>query len=191
VKKFIRYITIPFAALLGSCSRPAERPSTAQPASDAVSFYSFKMNDLSGKEVDFKQFRGKKILIVNTASKCGFTHQYAELEKLNKEYADKILVLGFPSNDFGGQEPGDAKQIQDFCTQNYSVTFLLFDKVHVKGNQQVPLFKWLSDKTQNGWNKQEPTWNFCKYILNEKGELIAFFPSRVSPMDEMILSKLK
>lgn len=128
---------------------------------------------------------------MNTASKCGFTHQYAELEKLHKEYNDKLVILGFPCNDFARQEPGDAQQIQDFCTKNYSVTFQLFDKIHVKGNQQAPLYKWLSDKAQNGWNKQEPTWNFCKYLVNEKGELIAFFPSRVSPMDEMILSKLK
>ncbi|MFN8145438.1 MAG: glutathione peroxidase [Bacteroidia bacterium] len=191
MKKFLKYISIPFAAWIGSCSRPAERPATAHPSPDAVSIYSFKMKDLSGNEIDFKQYQGKNLLLVNTASHCGYTHQYKELQKLSEEYKDKVVVLGFPSNDFAGQEPGSREEIREFCTKNYSVTFQLFDKIHVKGKSKASLYSWLSDKSQNGWNDQEPTWNFCKYLVGPTGELIGFYPSRVSPMDESILSKLK
>lgn len=191
VKRFFHFLSIPFAALLASCSRPAERPASISPLSTVVSIYSFRMKDLSGKEVDFSQFKGKMLLIVNTASHCGYTPQYAELEKLHEQYKDKLAVLGFPSNDFAGQEPGTAAEIQSFCSENYDVKFLLFDKIHVKGNSQAPLYKWLSDKTQNGWNDQQPTWNFCKYLVSAEGELLGFYPSRVKPMDESILSKIK
>ena len=191
MKRLISYLSIPFTAFLASCSRPAERPASLSVNSESVSIYSFKMKDLNGNEVDFQQFKGKKLLIVNTASHCGYTPQYEELEKLSTEFKDIVTVVGFPCNDFAGQEPGSASEIDSFCKKNYGVSFQLFEKIHVKGKYQSPVYKWLTDKSQNGWNDQQPTWNFCKYLISENGELLAFFPSRVSPMDERILSKLK
>ncbi|TXE02822.1 glutathione peroxidase [Algoriphagus aquimarinus] len=153
----------------------------------AKSFYEFKMKDLNGKEVDFSSFKGKKIMVVNVASKCGYTPQYEALQKLYSEHSDKLVILGFPANNFGGQEPGSNEEIQTFCSENYGVTFPMFEKVSVKGFDKHPLFRWLSDATMNGWNNEEPSWNFCKYILNEKGELIKFFPSKVEPLDQEII----
>ncbi|REG88585.1 glutathione peroxidase [Algoriphagus antarcticus] len=153
----------------------------------AKSFYDFKMKDLNGKEVDFSSFKGKKIMVVNVASKCGYTPQYEALQKLYEEHSDKIVILGFPANNFGGQEPGSNEDIQSFCSENYGVTFPMFEKISVKGFDKDPLYRWLSDSELNGWNNEEPSWNFCKYILNEEGELIKFFPSKVAPLDEEII----
>lgn len=150
------------------------------------SLYDIKINTLDGKPVNLSKYKGKKLLIVNTASECGYTPQYAELQKLHETYADKIVVLGFPCNDFGGQEPGSHQEIQQFCQKNYGVTFDLFEKVHVKGKEIHPLFQWLTDKNKNGWNSQEPTWNFCKYLINEKGELVKFYASNVKPLGKEI-----
>ena len=155
------------------------------------SFYDFKMKDLDGKEVDFSQYKGKKVMIVNVASKCGYTKQYAALQELNEKYGDKIVVLAFPANNFGGQEPGSNEEIKEFCTANYGVTFPVFEKVSVKGFDKHPLYRWLSDPKMNGWNDEEPSWNFCKYILDEKGELLKFLPSSVTPLDEEILSLIE
>lgn len=152
------------------------------------SFYDFKMKDIDGNEVDFNQYKGKNVLIVNVASKCGYTPQYAELQKLNEKYGDELAILGFPANNFGGQEPGSNEDIKQFCTENYGVTFKMFDKISVKGADKHPLYRWLSDKDLNGWNDKEPTWNFCKYFLDEKGKLLKFFPSSVEPLDEEIIS---
>ncbi|SFB09892.1 glutathione peroxidase [Algoriphagus aquimarinus] len=151
------------------------------------SFFDFKMKDLNGKEVDFSTFKGKKIIIVNVASKCGYTPQYEALQKLYSENSDKLVILGFPANNFGGQEPGSNEEIQTFCSENYGVTFPMFEKVSVKGFDKHPLYRWLSDATMNGWNNEEPSWNFCKYMLDEKGELIKFFPSKVEPLDQEII----
>jgi len=131
------------------------------------------------------------MLIVNTASHCGFTGQYEDLQKLHELHGDKIAVLGFPSNDFGRQEPGNAQEIRSFCTKNYGVSFTMFEKVVVKGKDKAPLYQWLSDKSKNGWNDQEPAWNFSKYLIDENGNLLAFYPSSVNPLDEKILSHLK
>jgi glutathione peroxidase len=155
------------------------------------SFYDFKMKDLDGKEVDFSQYKGKKIMIVNVASKCGYTKQYAALQELNEKYGDKIAILAFPANNFGGQEPGSNEEIKEFCTANYGVTFPVFEKLSVKGFDKHPLYRWLSDPKMNGWNDEEPSWNFCKYILDEKGELVKFLPSSVTPLDEEILSLIE
>ena len=134
------------------------------------SFYDFKMQDIDGNEVDFDQFKGKKVLLVNVASKCGYTPQYAELQELNERYGDQVVILGFPANNFGGQEPGSNEDIKQFCTENYGVTFQMFDKVSVKGVDKHPLYRWLSDKDLNGWNDKEPSWNFCKYFIDENGD---------------------
>lgn len=155
------------------------------------SFYDFKMKDIDGNEVDFNQYRGKKVLVVNVASKCGYTPQYAELQELNEKYGNEIAILGFPANNFGGQEPGTNEDIKQFCTENYGVTFQMFDKVSVKGVDKHPLYRWLSDKDLNGWNDKEPSWNFCKYFIDENGQLKKFFPSSVKPMDEEIISLIR
>lgn len=158
-------------------ARPAGEVSAAK-----GSFYDFKMKSLDGKQtVDFSQYRGKKIVVLNTASECGYTPQYADWEKFYKANGDKVVVLGFPANDFGGQEPGSATEIAGFCQKNFGVSFPLFEKIHVVGSEQHPLYKWLSTKSLNGWNDKVPTWNFCKYLLNERGELVNFFASGVKP----------
>ncbi|HEY9559617.1 MAG TPA: glutathione peroxidase [Anseongella sp.] len=154
-------------------------------------FYSLKMKSIKGNEVDFSQFKGKKVLIVNTASECGFTPQYEGLEELYRTNGKKgLVILGFPANNFGGQEPGSNLEIASFCKENYGVTFPMFEKSSVKGDDKNQVFQWLSDKSANGWNEQEPTWNFCKYLIDEKGKLVAFFPSKVEPMSKEITSKL-
>lgn len=159
-------------------------------AGEKKSFYDFKMNGIDGKEIDFSIYKGKKVLVVNVASKCGFTPQYEELEKLSKEYGNKVVVLGFPANNFKNQEPGTNEEINDFCKLNYGVTFQMFEKISVKGDDQAPLYQWLSKSELNGWNDKEPSWNFCKYLINEKGELIKFFPSAVKPLSDEILKEL-
>lgn len=154
------------------------------------SFYEFTMKDLNGAEVDFSAFKGKKIMVVNVASKCGYTPQYEALQKLYSENSDKLVILGFPANNFGGQEPGSNEEIKSFCSENYGVTFPMFEKISVKGFDKHPIYRWLSDAQQNGWNNEEPSWNFCKYILNEEGELIKFFPSKVAPLDQQIIDTI-
>ncbi len=150
-----------------------------------------KVKSIDGKEVDFSQFKGKKVLIVNTASECGYTPQYKDLETLYETYKDKLVILGFPANNFGGQEPGTNEEIKKFCTQEYSVTFPMFEKISVSGDDMAPLYKWLTSKDQNGWNDETPKWNFNKYMLDENGNLIKYYSSKVKPMSEDIVSQLK
>ena len=146
------------------------------------SFYDFSLKSLDGKEtIDFSKYKGKKVVVLNTASECGYTPQYADWQAFYKEHGDKIVVLGVPANNFGGQEPGSNKEIATFCQKNYGVTFQMLEKVSVVGSDQHPLYKWLSKKDLNGWNDKEPTWNFCKYVINEKGEVSHFFASGVKP----------
>ncbi len=154
------------------------------------SFYSFKMNSIDGEPIDFKKYKGKKVLLVNVASKCGYTPQYGELETLNQKYGDKLVILGFPANNFGGQEPGSNEDIQEFCQKNYGVKFQIFEKISVKGEDQHPLYQWLSKKELNGWNDEAPKWNFTKYLVNEKGELVKVFPSKVKPTDQEVIAAI-
>ncbi len=148
------------------------------------SLYDFKMKSLTGdKIVDFKAYKGKKVVLLNVASKCGYTKQYANWEAFYEQYGDKVVVLGFPANNFGGQEPGTNEEIATFCRTTYGVSFPMFDKVDVTGENKHPLYRWLSTKALNGWNDKEPTWNFCKYVVNEKGELTHFFASKITPDD--------
>lgn len=151
-----------------------------------VSIYNINASTNSGQEISFQQYRGKKILLVNLASKCGFTPQYNELEKLQQLNKDKITILGFPSDDFGGQEPGNDDEIAEFCKINYGVTFQLFHKDHVKGFEKQPVYQWLCNAAKNGWNNNEPTWNFCKYLVDENGHLLKVFSSSVSPLSKSI-----
>lgn len=157
----------------------------------AGSIYDFKVSSLEGGTIDFSKFKGKKILVVNTASECGYTPQYADLEKLYETYKGKLVVVGFPANNFGGQEPGSNAEIKDFCKKNYGVSFPMAGKVSVKGEDIHPLFRWLTSKTENGVMDAEIKWNFTKFLLDENGKLIAYFPSKVNPMSEEITKYLK
>ena len=193
MKTLLLVITI----ILFACGKTLERPSDLtgfHPDYNQTmesNFYEFKLKDIDGKEVDFSSFKGKKLLIVNVASKCGYTKQYAQLQELYENFGDKVLVLGFPANNFGGQEPGSNEEIKAFCDAEFGVTFPMFEKISVKGFDKHPLYRWLSDASQNGWNNEEPSWNFCKYFINEKGELVKFFPSSVNPLDEEILKLIE
>ena len=151
-----------------------------------VDFYKLSFTTINGKNFDFSQLKGKFVMIVNTASKCGYTPQFDDLEKLYEKYKEKLVILGFPSNDFMGQDPGTNKEILEFCQLNYGVTFQMMEKSVVKGSDKNEVFKWLTEKTKNGWNEKEPSWNFCKYLVDDKGTLVGFFPSKVKPADDSI-----
>lgn len=153
--------------------------------------HQFKIKSIEGKTIDFKNFKGKKILVVNTASACGYTPQYEGLQKLYTSYKDKLVVVGFPCNQFGGQEAGSEEEIQSFCKARYGVTFPLTTKVDVKGENASPIYKWLCSKQQNSVLDAEIKWNFNKFLLDENGVLLAYFPSKVKPDSEEILSYLK
>ena len=154
------------------------------------SFYELEAISIDGKKISFDQYKNKKILIVNVASKCGYTYQYEGLQKLQDIYQDKVIVLGFPANDFFNQEPGSNEEIEEFCEINYGIIFQMFEKTTTKGKKQSPVYQWLTNKDFNGWNAQRPTWNFCKYLVNEKGELVGFFNSKIKPLSEEITSLL-
>lgn len=150
-------------------------------------FYNFKVKSLDGKnDIDFSIYKGKKVLIVNVASECGFTPQYKPLQELHEKYGDKLAVIGFPANNFGAQEPGSNEQIAKFCHKNYGVTFQMFTKISVKGDDQHALYQWLQKESG-----KSPNWNFCKYLIDESGKVAGFYPSSVNPMGEEILGALK
>jgi glutathione peroxidase len=154
------------------------------------SIYDFKVEALDGSSIDFSDFKGKKILIVNTASKCGFTPQYKELEELYEKYKGRLVIVGFPSNNFLFQEPGSNENIQEFCKKNYGISFPMAAKIAVKGKKAAAIYKWLCHKEENGIMDATITWNFNKFLLDEKGMIIAKFNSKVTPMSEAIISKL-
>src|ERR1700712_1955874 len=157
---------------------------------DTKSIFQFKVESLDGGSIDFSKYKGKKILVVNTASKCGYTPQYEALEKVYEQYKDKLVIVGFPANNFGQQEPGTNTEIKEFCTKNYGVTFPMAAKVSVKGDDMAPIYKWLTSKTENGVLDAEIKWNFGKFLLDENGHLISYFPSKVEPMSDELTSKL-
>ncbi len=155
-----------------------------------TSIYEFHFTSLDGKQIDFHQYKGKKLLLVNTASKCGYTPQYEELQKLSETHSNKVTVIGFPANNFGAQEPGSDQEIGAFCQKNFGVTFQLFSKSSVLPPHQNPVYEWLTQPAQNGWNSEAPNWNFCKYLIDENGQLLQFYSSAVSPLSEDILKHL-
>lgn len=171
-----------------------------------TSLYDFKVKSLEGKEIDFSAYKGKKILIVNTASQCGNTPQYADLQKLYDKYKNTLVIVGFPANNFGSQEPGSNEEIGAFCKKNYGVTFPMAEKISVKGSDIHPLYKWLVEQSNEMARKvsgddtkdilykrflQDPvSWNFTKFLVNEKGELVAVFHNKVSPMSTEITKYL-
>jgi glutathione peroxidase len=150
-----------------------------------------KLKTLSGETITLSKFKGKKILIVNTASKCGYTRQYADLQKLYETYKDNLEIVGMPCNQFMMQEPGSNDKIAEFCKKNYGVTFTMLEKADVKGDSIHPLYKWLSSKSNNGVLDAKVSWNFNKFLLDENGKMIAHFESGVKPLSDEIVSKIK
>lgn len=155
------------------------------------SLYDIAINDLNGAPIHLENFKGKHILFVNVASECGFTNQYADLQKLHQEYQDKLVVIGAPCNQFGGQEPGDEQQILTFCERNFGVSFLLTEKLFVKSNDQHPLYQWLTQESKNGNMSSSVKWNFQKYLVDNKGNLIDVFYSITKPSSSKIVEYLK
>jgi len=156
-----------------------------------VSFYSLKDTLIDGRVYDFEQLKGKKVMLVNTASDCGYTSQYDALQKLSEKYKDKLVVIGFPANDFKEEEKGTDAEIAAFCKLNFGVTFPLMKKSSVKkGSDQNKVFQWLCNPEKNGWSSQVPSWNFCKYIVDEQGRLTNFFASTIEPFDKEIINAL-
>lgn len=157
-----------------------------------VSFYSLKDTLINGTPFDFSVLKGKKVLLVNTASDCGYTGQYDDLQKLSEKFNRKLVVIGFPANDFKEQEKGTDKEIAEFCRRNFGVTFSLMKKsVVLKQPGQNPVFQWLTDPALNGWSSQQPSWNFCKYLIDENGNLINYFGSAVEPLGKEITEAIK
>lgn len=155
-----------------------------------ASIYDIKIEGIDGKRIDLAAFKGKKILIVNTASECGYTPQYGQLEELYRSMTDKLVVLGCPCNDFGQQEPGTAAEIQKFCSTRFDVTFPLTAKIHVQGEQQHSLYRWLTTQPVQGVQYHEITWNFFKFLVDETGQLEAIYPSGEWPLNEDLLQRL-
>lgn len=152
------------------------------------SIHHFKIESIDGKTINFADYKGKKILIVNVASECGYTNQYAQLQELYELHSDKLVVVGFPSNDFGGQEPGTVAEIQEFCSSKFGVTFPLTTKVNIKSSPVHPIYEWLTQKSKNGVMDANVKWNFNKFLIDENGILVKALPSSVTPLDDEILN---
>ncbi|PZO29120.1 MAG: glutathione peroxidase [Flavobacteriaceae bacterium] len=193
MKKLSLFLLISFLIL--SCQNQAQNQgNTAQKSNkktttmEKQTIYQFKVTDLYGNEFDFASLKGKKILIVNTASECGLTPQYKDLEAIYGKYKEKnFVIVGFPANNFGAQEPGSNEQIAAFCQKNYGVTFPMMEKISVKGNDKHELYQFLTEKSKNGLQDSDVEWNFQKYLINENGELVKVLSPRVLPTDTEIV----
>ena len=183
----MRYKTLIIAGviIMGIFSLLSDKLFSSPPKPVTGSLYDFTMNSLDGTPIDFSLYKGKKLLIVNTASKCGYTPQYETLQNLHEMYGDHVIVLGFPANDFLWQEPGSNEEIASFCQKNFGVTFQMFEKISVKGKDQHPLYQWLTARSG-----KKPSWNFCKYLINKDGQVAGFYGPKVSPMDEAIIKQI-
>lgn len=195
MKKILLFLSFSIAALY-SCQSGKEKTSHTTSKSPQVqklskNFYDYTVDGLTGNSINFADFKGKKVLVVNTASECGYTKQYEDLQKLHETYKDRLVVVGFPANNFGGQEPGSDAEIASFCQKNFGVTFPMASKVSVKGEDTAPLFQFLTQKSLNGVKDSEIKWNFTKFLLDENGKLIDSFPSKVKPTDEEITKYLQ
>lgn len=180
-----------FAIASSACSFTKGKKAQATKSNSMKSIHSYSIKTLDGSsDINLSSYKGKKIMIVNTASKCGFTSQYKQLQEMAETYKDKLVIIGCPCNQFGGQEPGNSVEIAGFCEKNYGVTFPLTEKLNVKGSDQHPLYQWLTNKNSNGALDSDVSWNFCKYVLDEEGKLLGFFPSMVKPNDSQITSLL-
>lgn len=158
--------------------------------STSNSIYDIQIATLMGEDFDMNSLKGKKVLFVNVASKCGFTPQYAELQELHEAHGDKLTIIGVPCNQFGSQEPGSSEEIKSFCTENYGVTFTITEKVDVKGDNQSALYAWLTQEKLNGVQDSKVKWNFQKYLVSENGELLKVFGSSTKPMSTKIIELL-
>ncbi len=178
----------PFKAFIATF---CNKNNTTLDTSNLPDIYDVKINSLQGKPIDLSTFKGKHILFVNVASKCGFTPQYKDLQELHKKYSDKLQIIGVPCNQFGNQEPGDSDAIENFCEVNYGVSFLITQKIDVKGNNQHPLYKWLTQKAKNGVRSSSVKWNFQKYIVSPNGTYLDYFYSTTKPNSPKIKNYLK
>ena len=181
----ITAILLIFTFVIQSCAQ--EKKNNIKP----TNMYDIKINSLTGEKIDLNQFKGKKILFVNVASECGFTPQYKDLQKLHEIYKDKLVVIGLPCNQFGGQESGTTTQIKSFCEKNYGVDFLMAEKIDVKGENQHPLYAWLTKEALNGVMESSVKWNFQKYLVDENGKLIDVFYSITEPLSDKIVNLVK
>lgn len=191
MKRLFIMILSMVAFIQGCAQKKSETSKAKTQELMGTTIYNYKVEGLEGGEINFADFKGKKILIVNTASECGFTKQYADLEQLYKDYKDKLVIIGFPANNFGGQEPGTNEEIGVFCQRNYGVTFPMAAKVSVKGDDIAPIFKYLTEKELNGVKNSTILWNFTKFLIDENGRLIDTFVSTTKPTDEAITKYLK
>jgi len=164
-----------------------QNENNAQPTE---SFYSLSTQLNNGARLDFSSLKGKKVLLVNTASDCGYTNQYDDLQKLFEKNVERLVIIGFPANDFKAQEKGTDKEIEQFCKTNFGVTFPLAKKSSVKGHHKNAIFQWLSEKDRNGWNNKQPSWNFSKYLVNENGQLTHYFDPAVSPLSDDVIEAI-
>lgn len=186
MKNILSYLTFGLLACGGSAT-----PDSTLAQTPAMPFYDLTALDINGKPFAFSQLEGHKVLVVNTASECGFTTQYKQLQELYAEYKDKgLIIVGFPSNDFGGQEPGDEKTIASFCEKNYQVTFPMMSKVSTKGSGQHAVYQWLTHKAQNGLSDSQVKWNFQKYMINADGSLHGMMAPAEDPLNEAMLNWL-
>lgn len=190
MKKYFLLLAAPFS-LAASCQQPKTVSNQSNMIHPSQSIYSLRVSSLDGDSIDFSAFRGKKILIVNTASECGYTSQYKELQELHERFGNKIAVIGFPCDDFGGQEPGSEKEIRSFCTSKFHVSFPMAAKVRIKGEEASPVYRWLTQKKLNGSMDATVSWNFNKFLIDENGHLIGHYPTRTSPLNEEITGTLK
>ena len=183
------------ACLLMSCHNQAQTTTTVAVKTTPMekqNIYQFKVTDITGAEFDMASLKGKKVMIVNTASKCGLTPQYKELEALYKQYKDQnFVIVGFPANNFGAQEPGTDKEIASFCQLNYGVSFPMMSKVSVKGNDMCALYQFLTQKAKNGLQDSEVEWNFQKYLINAQGELEKVIKPQVLPNDSSVVEWIR
>ena len=182
MKHYIKILAAVALTLLLASSQKTEEPSLYKKT--------FVLNTIDGKPFNLGAFEGKKLLLVNTASECGYTSQYEALQQLSEKYKNDLVVVGLPCNQFGNQEPGSAEEIQTFCKKNFGVTFPLTEKINVKGSDQHPLYNWLTNKSLNGLKDSEVRWNFQKYLIDEKGHLIQVYSSSTDPLSEAIISSI-
>jgi glutathione peroxidase len=184
--RFILFLLSLSFSINGICQQVAQLSEVSENQTKMSEFYQFNASLLNGEAFSFEQLHGKIVIVINVASECGYTPQYAEWQEFYKANADAgVVVIGVPCNQFGEQEPGDAKTILSFCQKNYGVSFPILEKQDVKGESKSDLYAWLTNPNQNGWNKQEPNWNFCKYVINREGKLTHFFESKVTPSSEV------